>query len=174
MIATLKVDMDRERAKVGLYITLNRPTRLMTQEDAPTGIYGLEHSQDHRYPPLQILTIKELLDGTHAEFPHFAPRSRTDDALQPPNPISPEGNGRTLHNSDRANLTPPCLKAIAPEVHHYSSDIDTGPGSQHHGQVNSHIAERGNLVASRGILTTSHDPQCDGMGRTTGPGRHAS
>ena len=73
MIATLKGDMDRENAETGLFFASNRPTRPMTQEAAPAGIYVLEHSPDHRYPRLQILTIEELLNGTQAEYPHFAP-----------------------------------------------------------------------------------------------------
>ena len=73
MIATLKGDMERENAEIGLFITLNRPTRPMIQEAASAGIYTPEHYPDHRYPRVQILTIEDLLLGTQAEYPRFAP-----------------------------------------------------------------------------------------------------
>ena len=73
MIATLKGDMARENAEIGLFITLNQPTRPMIQEAASTGIYAPEHYPDHRYPRVQILTIEDLLSGAQAEYPRFAP-----------------------------------------------------------------------------------------------------
>ena len=73
MIATLKGDMARENAEIGLFITLNQPTRPMIQEAASTGIYTPEHYPDHRYPRVQILTIEDLLSGAQAEYPRFAP-----------------------------------------------------------------------------------------------------
>ena len=75
MIATLKGDMARENAEIGLFITLNQPTRPMTQEAASAGIYTPEHYPDHRYPRLQILTIEDLLSGVQAEYPRFAPEA---------------------------------------------------------------------------------------------------
>ena len=59
MIATLKGDMSRENAEIGVFITLNRPTRPMIQEAASAGIYTPEHYPDHHYPRVQILTIEE-------------------------------------------------------------------------------------------------------------------
>ena len=73
MIATLKGDMSRENAEIGVFITLNRPTRPMIQEAASAGIYTPEHYPDHRYPRVQILTIEDLLSGTQAEYPRYAP-----------------------------------------------------------------------------------------------------
>ncbi len=73
MIATLKGDMARENAAIGLFVTLNPPTRPMMREAASTGIYTPEHYPDHRYPRVQILTIEGLLSGTQAEYPRFAP-----------------------------------------------------------------------------------------------------
>ena len=43
MIATLKGDMSREKAEIGLFITLNEPTRSMLQEAASAGFYTPEH-----------------------------------------------------------------------------------------------------------------------------------
>ena len=73
MIATLTGDMARENAEIGLFITLNQPTRPMIQEATSAGIYTPEHYPDHHYPRVQILTIEELLSGTQAEYPRFAP-----------------------------------------------------------------------------------------------------
>ena len=73
MIATLKGDMARENADIGLFITLESPTRPMIQEALTAGIYTPEHYPNHRYPRLQILTIEDLLSGAQAEYPRFAP-----------------------------------------------------------------------------------------------------
>ena len=73
MIATLKGDMSRENAEIGLFITLNQPTRPMIQEATSAGIYTPEHYPDHHYPRVQILTIEDLLSGTQAEYPRYAP-----------------------------------------------------------------------------------------------------
>ena len=63
MIARLKGDMERERAEIGIFVTLNEPTRPMLQEAASAGIYTPEHFPDQQHPRVQILTIDELLDG---------------------------------------------------------------------------------------------------------------
>ena len=73
MIATLKGDMGREKAEIGLFITLERPTRPMIQEATAAGIYSPEEFPDHHYPRVQILTIEELLSGVQAEIPRYAP-----------------------------------------------------------------------------------------------------
>ena len=75
MIATLKGDMAREDAQIGLFITLEPPTGPMEREAISAGIYTPEHYPDHRYPRLQILTVEELLSGAEAEFPRFAPEA---------------------------------------------------------------------------------------------------
>ena len=75
MIATLKGDMARENADLGLFITLNPPTGPMEQEAISAGIYTPEHYPDHRYPRVQILTIEELLSGAEADYPRFAPEA---------------------------------------------------------------------------------------------------
>ena len=72
-IAALKGDMERERAEIGLFITLNPPTRPMQDEEAAAGFYAPEHYPDSLYPRVQILTIEELLAGKRAEYPRLAP-----------------------------------------------------------------------------------------------------
>ena len=73
MIATLKGDMEREKAEIGLFVTLNEPTRPMLQEAASAGFYTPEHYPDHQYPRLQILTVADLLNGAEAHYPRLAP-----------------------------------------------------------------------------------------------------
>ena len=73
MISTLKGDMSREKAEIGLFITLSEPTRPMLQEAASAGFYIPEHYPDHQYPRLQILTVAELLNGAEAQYPRVAP-----------------------------------------------------------------------------------------------------
>ena len=65
--------MQREKAEIGLFITLREPTRPMVTEAAAAGFYTPEHYPDRRYPRVQILTIEELLSGKQAEYPRLAP-----------------------------------------------------------------------------------------------------
>ena len=91
-IATLKGDMEREKAELGLFITLEEPTRPMLQEAVAAGFYEPEHYPGQQYPRLQILTIDELLAGKPAEYPRMglqttfrqAPRRRRAEGQQSP------------------------------------------------------------------------------------------
>ena len=75
-IATLKGDMEREKAEIGLFITLKNPTRPMEAEAASAGLYIPEHFPDSHYPRVQILTIEELLNGSkRAEYPRLGPEA---------------------------------------------------------------------------------------------------
>ena len=69
MIATLKGDMERESAAIGVFITLESPTEPMRQEALSAGIYTPEHFPDQQYPRVQILTIDELLAGDSVAYP---------------------------------------------------------------------------------------------------------
>ena len=90
MIATLKGDMEREKAELGLFVTLEEPTRPMLQEAVAAGFYEPEHYPGQQYPRLQILTIDELLAGKPAEYPRMglqttfrqAPRRRRAEGQQ--------------------------------------------------------------------------------------------
>ena len=74
-IATLKGDMEREKAEIGLFITLEPPTAPMVSEAAAAGFYQPSHFLDHKFPRVQILTIEELLSGAQAQYPRFAPQA---------------------------------------------------------------------------------------------------
>lgn len=59
-IATLKGDVEREKADGGLFITLEKPTKPMTEEAISVGTYSVKFSPAE-FPKIQILTIEELL-----------------------------------------------------------------------------------------------------------------
>ena len=73
MIATLKGDLEREKAEIGLFITLSEPTAPMRQEALAAGFYEPQCFPGHSYPRVQILTIAQLLDGQAAEYPRMGP-----------------------------------------------------------------------------------------------------
>ena len=74
-IATLKGDMERENAEIGLFVTLSPPTRPMEQDAVAAGFYEPEHFPGQRFPRVQILTIEELLNGKAAQYPRYAPQA---------------------------------------------------------------------------------------------------
>jgi adenine specific DNA methylase Mod len=66
MIADLKNTVEREKAEIGLFVTLAEPTKPMITEAASAGFY---ESPKGAYPKIQILTIADLLSGK--EKPQF-------------------------------------------------------------------------------------------------------
>ena len=72
-IATLKGDVEREGAAIGLFVTLAEPTEPMWREAEAAGFYEPEHFPGQRYARIQLLTIEALLSGKHAEYPRMAP-----------------------------------------------------------------------------------------------------
>ncbi len=73
-IATLKGDVEREGAVIGLFVTLAEPTEPMRQEAVAAGFYEPEHFPGQLYSRIQILTIEALLSGEEqAEYPRMAP-----------------------------------------------------------------------------------------------------
>ncbi len=86
--------LQREKAEIGVYISFAEPTAPMRREAAEAGFYT--SADGSRYPRLQLLTIRGLIEGTqHLQRPlHVrdvtfkrAPRSRPSAALNlPPGP----------------------------------------------------------------------------------------
>ena len=74
-IATLKGDMEREKAVIGLFITLNPPTRPMETEATSAGLYTPQHFPNNHYPRIQIITIEQLLSGRQPQYPRLAPET---------------------------------------------------------------------------------------------------
>ena len=70
-VRDLKGVLEREQAQLGLFITLQPPTRPMEQEALASGLYVPEHFPDSQFPGLQILTIEQLLAGHQVEYPRM-------------------------------------------------------------------------------------------------------
>ena len=71
-IATLIGDMESQEAELGIFITLNKPSRPMLRAALSAGVYTPESLPDDSYPRVQILTVEDLLDGAQPEYPRFA------------------------------------------------------------------------------------------------------
>jgi site-specific DNA-methyltransferase (adenine-specific) len=66
MVRDLRAVIERENAKIGLFITLCEPSKPMLVEAATAGYYETEYGS---YPRIQILTIAELFKGAKAQIP---------------------------------------------------------------------------------------------------------
>ncbi len=71
VIATLKGDMERENAEMGLLITLEPPTRPMTDEATAAGFYVPEAFPDRQFPRVQIATVEDILNGNGPAIPQL-------------------------------------------------------------------------------------------------------
>ncbi len=86
-IRDLKGTMEREKAAMGLFITLEEPTREMEREAVSAGFYKSELWQ-RDFPRMQIRTVGELLAGRDFEIPSqpsgykAAPRVRRKEGEQ--------------------------------------------------------------------------------------------
>ena len=67
MIRDLGHVIDREKSDIGVFITLEKPTRPMLEEAAMKGFYHSPLGKD--YPRIQILTIEEILQGKTPDIP---------------------------------------------------------------------------------------------------------
>jgi site-specific DNA-methyltransferase (adenine-specific) len=61
--------IERERAQIGVLISLQELTRAMRME-AAAGFYTTGWNES--YPRLQLLTVAELLDGTRVAYPGWS------------------------------------------------------------------------------------------------------
>lgn len=67
-IATLKGDVEREKADAGVFVTLDEPTQPMKIEAVEVGDFKTDFSLKE-YPKIQILTVKEILLGKRPDLP---------------------------------------------------------------------------------------------------------
>jgi site-specific DNA-methyltransferase (adenine-specific) len=67
-IRDLKGTLQRENAAIGVFITLEPPSRDMTAEAVSAGFY-YSPGWNQNYPHIQVLTIEELLHGTGVKMP---------------------------------------------------------------------------------------------------------
>lgn len=87
-VRDLRGVLDREKAEIGVLITMQEPTSAMRSEAAGGGFYT-SLVWGRSYPRLQILTVNELLSGKGIDMPPLrqvsttfkkAPRARTEKA----------------------------------------------------------------------------------------------
>ena len=89
-IRDLKGVVEREKAALGLFITLQESTRPMREEEASGGFYYSDVWQ-RDFPKIQIRTIDQLLSGQNFDVPQRQP------AYQPAARVRiPEGEQTTL------------------------------------------------------------------------------
>ena len=67
-VRDLRGVLDREKAAIGILISLQPPTGPMETEAASAGFY--EHKTNRqKYPRIQLRTVKELMEGKGIERP---------------------------------------------------------------------------------------------------------
>lgn len=69
-VRDLRGVVERERAEIGVLITMQEPTKQMRTETASAGFY--DSPWNKRYPRLQILTVSEIIGGKGIEYPRLA------------------------------------------------------------------------------------------------------
>lgn len=70
MVKDLIATVDREKAKIGVFITLAQPTKPMEKEAVTAGFYQTDYG---KFPKIQILTIEDLFDGKKPQMPWLDP-----------------------------------------------------------------------------------------------------
>lgn len=68
-IRDLRGTIEREKAGIGVLLTLEHPTKAMKREAADGGFYNSPWNNG-RHPRIQIITIEELLAGKEIDYPH--------------------------------------------------------------------------------------------------------
>ena len=66
MIRDLKGVLDREKAPMGIFLSLAEPTKPMIAEAASAGIYDTGFG---KFPKLQIVTVADLFAGKRPQIP---------------------------------------------------------------------------------------------------------
>jgi len=67
MIDALKGVVEKKNAQIGVFSTLEEPTKPMKTGAVSSGYY--KSPLGHNYPKIQILTIQELLEGKRIDYP---------------------------------------------------------------------------------------------------------
>lgn len=67
-VRDLRGVIEREKAEIGVLISLQEPTQQMKTEAAGAGFYHSAAWNKH-YPRLQVLTVADLLQGKGIDYP---------------------------------------------------------------------------------------------------------
>lgn len=70
MVKDLIATVDREKAKIGVFVTLAEPTKPMEREAVTAGFYQTDYG---KFPKIQILTIEDLFAGKKPHMPWLDP-----------------------------------------------------------------------------------------------------
>lgn len=70
MVKDLIATVDREKAKIGVFVTLTLPTKPMEKEAVTAGFYQTDYG---KFPKIQILTIEDLFIGKKPQMPWLDP-----------------------------------------------------------------------------------------------------
>jgi DNA modification methylase len=114
MVRDLKGAMDREKAAIGLFVSLEEPSKEMQLEANTAGLWRSDVWK-RDYPRIQILTIADLLAGKKPELPPF---------VMPTYQQAP----RVAIDAEQPGLfdTAPRLKKVAePHPHEYVAENDS-------------------------------------------------
>jgi len=71
-VRDLRGVIEREKAAIGVLITMEEPTKPMVKEAAEAGFYKDDSPYDTgTYPRIQILTVEQLLSGAQVAYPRL-------------------------------------------------------------------------------------------------------
>ena len=92
--------IEREKAQVGVLLTLDEPTREMKIEAGGLGFYKPEYrldpEADTKYDRYQILTIRELFEGKRPQYPPFRNVTFKAAPVAKPAPKGPKARTKKL------------------------------------------------------------------------------
>jgi DNA modification methylase len=101
-VRDLRGVLDREKAEIGVLISMERPTKPMTKEAAEAGFYKSPHLEE-KFPRIQILTVEQLLGGEQMKYPRWkdttfkeAPKAKGRAAETMTLPLGDSENGETF------------------------------------------------------------------------------
>jgi hypothetical protein len=97
--------LDREKAQIGVLISMNVPTRDMRSEAASAGFYSSPWGTTH--PRVQLLTVNELLSGKKVDYPPSqanvtfkkAPKAKSPQVAKPELPFQLPVAGASAHRA---------------------------------------------------------------------------
>ncbi len=92
-VATLKSDVEREKAVGGVFITLEKPTQPMRTEAVEAGTFRVDYSQEN-LPKIQIITVEDLLSGKKLDLPPAVALQET--YYKEAKPAKPENRAKKL------------------------------------------------------------------------------
>jgi hypothetical protein len=92
-VRDLRGVLDREKADIGVLISMEGPSKPMVKEAAEAGSYKSPFTEE-RFPRIQILTVEQLINGEQIAYPRLldvtykkAPRAREKEEVNIPLPL---------------------------------------------------------------------------------------